>query len=748
MRLLPGQVRDHSCAERTMRAITNCDTNELSALCHAPLLEASGRWCTRIGRIEQGAGTVTSELGFDVSTHPDASSKVAMDMQSRLAADAELFAEQENKGTACRMTFLCDPDSIVADTQEGKAARLDAETSLRDLIAHLVATREKDATFVRRTLPDLLTRANTVRLDGTEDAIEMSRRELFALRQLAMQEAVVSADFLLCLLISSDAIGDLRNANPFITEESAREIFDELVAAVLHASRVGQINRAVSEAHGLLKLLCPRDGSFGETEAERNNAASALTLKAQSLAEQMLTRRHYVDAITNTYDPRFLLFEFTHNLVLRKAQVELVREFVASVTSGEPLVKQMLMGGGKTTVVGPLLALMLADGERLVLQTMPPALLEQSKATLRATFSSIVRKRVFTLSFDRSSEMRWPTVDKLQTAARNRGVVLCTAATIKSLQLKLLEKMDVLRDTRRKQHPDMERDVRAITQVLKLFRSGCLIMDEVDLLLHPLKAELNFPIGEKHPLDFSPERWTCAIHALDAVFYVERRSMSVSFHQSGRAHRILEELREVIEDGYARRALQRSPHLVLLHTEWYHEVMRPVMVKWMLLWLEANHVAGLTPRQVELFISGGADVKAGQLASGAEAGVESDADREMLELMEHMEGHLDVKTFKLLNLAKEWLRTYLPFCLQKIDRVSFGLLSATEYQRLLKTEPHMPRSRFKLAIPFVGKDVPSRASEFAHPDIIIGLTVLAYRYEGLRTPDFRAGRHCITSFGL
>ena len=48
----------------------------------------------------------------------------------------------------------------------------------------------------------------------------------------------------------------------------------------------------------------------------------------------------------------------------------------------------------------------------------------------------------------------------------------------------------------------------------------------------------------------------------------------------------------------------------------------------------------------------------------------------------------------------------------------------------------MPRSRFKLAIPFVGKDVPSRASEFAHPDIIIGLTVLAYRYEGLRRPDF------------
>ena len=60
-------------------------------------------------------------------------------------------------------------------------------------------------------------------------------------------------------------------------------------------------------------------------------------------------------------------------------------------------------------------------------------------------------------------------VGKLLAARRNRGVVLCTASTIKSLQLKLLEKMDVLRDTRRKQHPSMEHAVRALVQVLGLF---------------------------------------------------------------------------------------------------------------------------------------------------------------------------------------------------------------------------------------------------------------------------------------
>ena len=91
---------------------------------------------------------------------------------------------------------------------------------------------------------------------------------------------------------------------------------------------------------------------------------------------------------------------------------------------------------------------------------------------------------------------------------------------------------------------------------------------------------------------------------------------------------------------------------------------------------------------------------------------------------------------QLINLAEEWLSTFLPHCLQKIDRVSFGLLSMEEMRKAQKLDPHMPRSRLKLAIPFLGKDVPSAASEFAHPDIIIGLTVLAYRYEGLRKVDF------------
>ncbi|CAE7388759.1 unnamed protein product, partial [Symbiodinium necroappetens] len=39
--------------------------------------------------------------------------------------------------------------------------------------------------------------------------------------------------------------------------------------------------------------------------------------------------------------------------------------------------------------------------------------------------------------------------------------------------------------------------VRQLSKALALFRQGAVLMDEVDVVLHPLKSELNFPYGPK-----------------------------------------------------------------------------------------------------------------------------------------------------------------------------------------------------------------------------------------------------------
>jgi hypothetical protein len=208
------------------------------------------------------------------------------------------------------------------------------------------------------------------------------------------------------------------------------------------------------------------------------------------------------------------------------------------------------------------------------------------------------------------------------------------------------------------------------------------------------------------------------IHMLDALFYVESSRLTVGFKQSSRAKEILETLSGVICHGYQIRALQRNPHIVLLNLEWYHSTLKPVIADWLYMWIETQHLGTIGEDIVKRYIledgQHGYDTSLGQL----------------------IETSVSIEHKKMLNLARDWLKSYLPHVLQKVDRVSFGLLNKEDYERAIATDPHMPRTRGKLSIPFVGKDVPSRSSEFAHPDVIVGLTILAYRYEGLRWSDF------------
>ena len=105
-------------------------------------------------------------------------------------------------------------------------------------------------------------------------------------------------------------------------------------------------------------------------------------------------------------EPRILLLEFCSELMLREEQVRLLRTFLgefpgaSTFSAGGPgssskhgsafvashihttprsLCHQLLMGAGKTTVIAPLLTLMLADGQRLVTLVVPASLLHFSR---------------------------------------------------------------------------------------------------------------------------------------------------------------------------------------------------------------------------------------------------------------------------------------------------------------------------------------------------------------------------------
>ena len=94
--------------------------------------------------------------------------------------------------------------------------------------------------------------------------------------------------------------------------------------------------------------------------------------------------------------------------------------------------------------------------------------------------------------------------------------------------------------------------------VFEHMRAGVLIMDECDVLLHPLRSELNFPIGHKYPIDLSGYRWELPIFLLDAVFAGETGRLTVDFAPSSVLEVSLQRTRDVVRKGLRTHAFMVS----------------------------------------------------------------------------------------------------------------------------------------------------------------------------------------------
>ena len=197
-----------------------------------------------------------------------------------------------------------------------------------------------------------------------------------------------------------------------------------------------------------------------------------------------------------------------------------------------------------------------------------------------------------------------------------------------------------------------------------------------------------------------------------------------------------------MQDGLQKGHLQARPHPTLVSEKWYVASLKPVLARWVLLLLRSPTRA------------------AAALAGAAYAGNLGDLDDSLVlhyligegedrkRAAQAVDSCCSDDQAKLLNLYHSWLTHMLPFALSRVDRVAYGLLSPADLERAARrhadaegsvvTEKHLeavPLARRLLAVPFVGKDRPSDASEFSHPDVLIGLTTLAVFHEGLRYGD-------------
>ena len=171
------------------------------------------------------------------------------------------------------------------------------------------------------------------------------------------------------------------------------------------------------------------------------------------------------------------------------------------------------------------------------LQIVPAQLLAFALSVLRGVFGAgPLRKAVWTFAFDRRAAVTLELLEKARAAAAERAVMVTTPAAVKAFMLKLLELLHLLQtggySRNRKKKDKVSRLLRlqrkastarlppqglydrgALTAqaawavaLLGVWRGAYALIDEVDLVFHPLRSELNWPLGDKYPLDFAPTR--------------------------------------------------------------------------------------------------------------------------------------------------------------------------------------------------------------------------------------------------
>ena len=208
------------------------------------------------------------------------------------------------------------------------------------------------------------------------------------------------------LMASEPTCSDaLYRANQEMKEDKLSPLFEKVAQALALIVRVGQVTRAMEKALDLQSAI------------SRRSEPLIISLKVRALSEELLARRHHSRANGSwvLFDPRLLVFEFLFDIMLRETQVRILGTFLHNAKAGRSMTHQMIMGDGKTTVIAPLLALILADGRSLVCSCMPACLAEMTRSVLTKCFSSPVAPRaVITFKFGRTSHADRGLFDKLE----------------------------------------------------------------------------------------------------------------------------------------------------------------------------------------------------------------------------------------------------------------------------------------------------------------------------------------------
>ncbi|RDA88952.1 hypothetical protein CP532_0612 [Ophiocordyceps camponoti-leonardi (nom. inval.)] len=461
-----------------------------------------------------------------------------------------------------------------------------------------------------------------------------------------------------------------------------------IVASTYHWPRI-TISTALEQLNSHnRKLLPPQARDFivllGISLRELQQAERMVRLMSDESALVQEIRNHR--ALRESEDLDALLLEIERGIRIRPEQKELAAN-MRDPPGGKNSSFQLHMGGGKSSVILPMVAAAVADGSRLARVIVAKPQSRQMVETLTPAVGGLLGRRLYHLPFTRAIKLEKEEATMIETICKTcreeGGILVVQPEHVLSLQL-----MTILKYT--SGDPKDEAVGSILGRTLDfLSECGRDIIDESDENFSP-KFELIYTIGKQRPIEFAPDRWGICQQVLDLVGKLAKEVqqefpdfIEVDDTHWGRFPRIRlldEEASPALCSRVAEKICQRGIHgLAIGHQP---EAIRQELRQY------------LTCKTVE-----------GSVVRSVEENLWTEATKHGLLLLRGlMAGGLLWFAFG----RKRWT-------------VNYGL------------DPGRKPST-RLAVPYRAKDTPS-PSDFCNPDIQILLTCLCYYYSGVPDDD-------------
>jgi len=327
------------------------------------------------------------------------------DYEKSLANDLQLLSDDYAAGQAENKQIK------IPEISDDNRSRLQAEAE----------AKLKDTQNEKRELEnELELKINKLSDDPKTAELELSRLGGKAAQHMSFQDCVD------CLLANDRRL--YKQKNPHLTDDD----IDEIVALTL---KVLDLKSYEGQLQSIVELAT----KLGRPE----NTSSVRAELLQNLDLKLRGRYHFDD-----FDPQiqliFRVFAGQSGILPFKNQIELIKEMMkpgADPKRIQDIIVQLIMGGGKTSVIATILLYMFANsGNGLSCFIVPPSLMDVVKFNLADSMRQAFGKELIVVQMDREDFTRVrlkQTVELLQEAVEDHRPTMISASTLQGLQLEM-----------------------------------------------------------------------------------------------------------------------------------------------------------------------------------------------------------------------------------------------------------------------------------------------------------------------